>query len=100
MLPKLGAAGWPGVPVSVGAPLTMKPVPPVVKITPRGEFVLKKSAGRLLGAAKAAGTPSQLISRRAPVASLKEPFGPATEPPPRAVRYWLTEGRMSAGKAP
>ena len=47
---------------------------------------MKKLAGRLLGAAKLAGTPSQLISRRAPVASLNRPLAPAVLPPPSAVR--------------
>src|SRR5262245_5930863 len=100
MLPKLGAAGCPAVPVSVRALLTWKPVPPVRKVTPRGEVVLKKSGGKLLGVANWAGTPSQLISRRAPVASLNSPLAPATVPPPRAVRNAFTVGRMSAGVAP
>src|SRR3954464_6346484 len=99
MLPKLAAAGWPG-PLSVGAPLTMKPTPPVRNTMPRGEFELKKLAGRLLGAAKLAGTPSQLISRRAPVASLKEPLGPGVVPPPNATRYWSMDAWISAGVAP
>ena len=44
--------------------LTWKPLPAVLNTTPRGEFTLKKLAGRLFGAASASGTPSQLISRR------------------------------------
>src|SRR6266481_1813634 len=44
--------------------LTWKPVPGVPKTTPRGELTLKKFAGRLFGAERASGTPSQLISRR------------------------------------
>ena len=44
--------------------LTSKPVPAVLKIAPLGEVTLKKLAGRLLGAAEASGTPSQLIWRR------------------------------------
>src|SRR6266496_3517728 len=53
---------------SIGAipalPLTWNPVPDVEKTTPRGELTLKKLAGRLFGAERASGTPSQLISRR------------------------------------
>src|SRR3954452_3744334 len=75
------------LPKSMGAmpafALTWKPVPEVAKTTPRGEFTLKKFAGRLFGADSASGTPSQLISRRMPP---KEPFAPATVPPPIAVR--------------
>ena len=52
--------------------LTWKPAPGVENTTPRGELLLKKLAGRLLGAASASGTPSQLISRR------PEPKLPAT----------------------
>ena len=52
-----------GVPLAAVA-LTWKPVPPVVKTTPRGEFVLKKLGGNRFGAENASGTPSQLISRR------------------------------------
>src|SRR5439155_16269628 len=42
----------------------------------------------------------RFISRRAPVASRNRPLDPATVPPPRAARNWLTTGRMSAGVAP
>src|SRR5436309_15641096 len=52
-----------GVPLAAVA-LTWNPVPGVPKTTPRGEFTLKKLAGRLFGAESASGTPSQLISRR------------------------------------
>src|SRR3977135_4440184 len=67
------------LPNSTGVPdaavaLTSKPVPGVPKITPRGEFTLKKFAGRLLGAESASGTPSQLISRR-PVPKLPITLG-------------------------
>src|SRR4051794_6825298 len=82
MLPKLAEAGCP-VPLSAGAELTWKPVPGVEKTTPRGEFELKKLAGRLLGAANCAGTPSQLISRRSPP---NDPFTPGEVPPPIAER--------------
>src|SRR5512132_462972 len=61
----------------------MKPVPGVDRTTPRGEFTLKKSAGRRLGSARLSGTPSQLISRRTPP---NEPFAPGTVPPPIAAR--------------
>src|SRR6185503_4389303 len=75
------------LPNSTGTPeaavaLTWNPVPGVENTTPRGEFTLKKSAGRLFGAAEASGTPSQLISRR-PLA--KEPATLAFKVP-RAVR--------------
>src|SRR5437899_3456447 len=75
--------------------LTWNPVPGVKKTTPRGELKLKKLAGKLWGAAKASGTPSQLISRR--------PSG--NDPPtpllgPRNVRKALTVATMSAGLAP
>src|SRR5512132_1360149 len=69
--------------------LTCTPVPGVFMTTPRGELTLKKFSGRLLGAANASGTPSQLISRRAPP---NEPFAPATVPPPRADRKLSTVG--------
>src|SRR5436305_10792824 len=82
MLPKLAAAGWPA-PASVVAPLTWKPLPAVEKTAPRGEVVLKKLAGRLLGAEAPAATASQLISRRTPP---NEPAAPALVPPPRSVR--------------
>ena len=48
--------------------LTWKPVPvdPAANenTTPRGDVMLKKSAGRLFDADFVSGTPSQLISRR------------------------------------
>jgi hypothetical protein len=75
--------------------LTWNPVPGVKKTTPRGELALKKLAGKLLGAAKASGTPSQLISRRP---STNVPPTPLLAP--RNVRKSLTLARMSAGVAP
>src|SRR5215212_2207894 len=96
MLPKLAAAGCPG-PLSVLAPLTWKPVPGVENNTPRGEFTLKNVAGSSLGAAKLAGTASQLISRRRPP---KEPFAPATVPPPKSVRNASRVAVISAAVAP
>src|SRR5882757_3666954 len=63
--------------------LTRKPVPGVLKTTPRGEFTLKKLAGSKFGSENKSGTPSQLISRRRPPRS---PFAPATAPPPTADR--------------
>src|ERR1043165_10037829 len=81
MFPKLAAAGWPG-PLSVVALLTWVPLKPPTT-TPRGEFTLKKSPGKLLGAAKFAGTASQLISRRTPP---NEPLGPGVVPPPIVAR--------------
>src|SRR2546423_11400246 len=96
MFPKFGGAGWPG-PLSVVALLTWNPVPKVPKVMPRGEFTLKKSNGKVLGAAKFAGTVSQLISRRTPP---KEPFAPAVVPPPMAARKLSRAAVAAAVPAP
>src|SRR5262245_66555315 len=76
--------------------LTWKPLPGVKNTAPRGELALKKLAGRLFGAEKASGTPSQLISRW--------PLGnePATLGfrGPRKARKSSTAAWMSAGTAP
>src|SRR5690349_1486600 len=80
-----------------GLALTWKPVPGVEKTAPRGEVVLKKSAGRLLGADLASGTPSQLISRRNPP---NEPLAPAVVPPPRSVRNASRAGVTAAAFGP
>src|SRR3954471_501896 len=85
MLPNSAPPANPG---SVEAALTWKPEPGVEKVTPRGEFTLKKFAGRLFGAAKPDGTPSQLISRRTPP---NDPFAPAVVPPPRSARNTSTK---------
>src|SRR3989304_5335234 len=72
--------------------LTWKPAPEPEKPTPPGELTLKKSAGRLLGAEKPSGTPSQLISRRPDACS------PGVAPLfglPSAERHWLTAPVMS-----
>ena len=89
------------LPNSTGVPdaavaLTWKPVPGVPKITPRGEFALKKFAGRLLGAENPSGTPSQLISRR-PVPKLPLTLGFSV---PSAVLKASTVDWMPAGFAP
>src|SRR5262245_57753164 len=76
--------------------LTWKPVPGVKKTAPRGELELKKLAGRLFGAEKASGTPSQLISRRP---SANEP-GTLGLSVPRKLRKASTSAWMSAGVAP
>jgi len=76
--------------------LTWKPDPGVKKTTPRGEFELKKLAGRLLGAAKPSGTPSQLISRR-PFANEPATFGFRL---PRSIRNASTAAWISAGASP
>src|SRR5437762_2683872 len=76
--------------------LTWNPVPAVEKTTPRGELTLKKFAGRLFGAARESGTPSQLISRR-PLG--KEPATLAFNVP-RAVRYASTVGWIAAAFTP
>ena len=85
------------LPKSIGATpafaVTWKPVPGVEKTTPRGLLTLKKFAGRLFGALNASGTPSQLISRLTPP---KEPFAPATVPPPMAVRNASRKGVIPA----
>src|SRR3954466_15797314 len=80
--------------------LTWKPVPGVEKTAPRGLLTLKKLAGRLFGAATLSGTPSQLISRRAPVPSLNRPFAPAAVPPPRSVRKASRAGVIEAAVVP
>src|SRR4030095_5416031 len=76
--------------------LTRKAVPGVKKTAPRGELRLKKLAGNSFGSAKAAGPPSQLISRR--------PSGnePATLGfrAPRKARKSSTASWISAGLAP
>src|SRR5262245_56383743 len=76
--------------------LTWKPLPGVKKTAPRGELALKKLAGRLFGAEKASGTPSQLISRR-PLANEPATFGFSG---PRKARKASTEAWISAGTAP
>src|SRR5207302_5691721 len=77
-------------------PLTSKPLPAVAKTAPRGEVVLKKSAGSAFGAALLSGTPSQLISRR------PEPTEPAVFAlsVPRLVRKESTVDWMAAALAP
>src|SRR5215203_454131 len=80
--------------------LTSTPVPGVEKTTPRGLLTLKKSAGRRFGAAAESGTPSQLISRRAPVASLNRPLAPAIVPPPKSTRKASRNGVMPAAVKP
>src|SRR5437762_12229098 len=89
------------LPNSTGVPdaavaLTWKPVPGVPKITPRGEFALKKLAGRLLGAESASGTPSQLISRR-PLPNEPATFGFAA---PSEARNASTVAWIAAALAP
>src|SRR5262245_40856923 len=59
-------------------------------------MLLKKSAGRLFGAAKRSGTPSQLISRRP---SWKEP-PTLLSSPPRKLRNSAIASWMSAGADP
>lgn len=76
--------------------LTCKAVPAVLNTTPLGEVTLKKSEGKSLGAAKALGTPSQLISRL-PVP--KEP-GTFVFKVPRSVRNWSTTVCMADAFAP
>ena len=77
--------------------LSWNPVPGVEKTTPRGEFTLKKLAGRVLGTDRASGTPSQLISQRMPP---KLPFAAATVPPPRSILNWSRAATMEATVGP
>jgi hypothetical protein len=77
--------------------LTRKPVPGVLNTTPRGELTLKKLPGKRFGSASVLGTPSQLISRRSPP---KEPFAPATVPPPTAARKASRVAVIAAGLLP
>src|SRR2546430_768786 len=76
--------------------LTCTALPGVDKTAPRGEFTLKKSNGRLLGAAKLLGTPSQFISRR-PDPNEPPTFGLSL---PRSVRNVSTAAWISAAVAP
>src|SRR5262245_42169304 len=76
--------------------LTWNPLPGVKNTAPRGELALKKLAGRLFGAEKASGTPSQLISRR-PLGNEPATFGFSG---PRKARKASTDAWMSAGSAP
>jgi len=86
---------------SVGAPtaafpLTLKPDAGPLNTAPRGELTLKKFAGMLLGADKASGTPSQLISRR-PLANEPATFAFSV---PRLVRNASTWPCIAAALAP
>src|SRR5438093_1323919 len=98
----LGKSGWrlpkrTGVLVGLTlSALTWKPDPGVKNRAPRGELALKKFAGRLLGAEKASGTPSQLISRR-PLGNEPGTLGLRA---PRKARKASTEASISAGVAP
>src|SRR4030095_15564399 len=76
--------------------LTSTPVPGVENTAPRGEFTLKKSFGSRFGADKAAGTPSQFISR------LPVPNEPATLGlrVPRSVLKASTDGVIAAASGP
>src|SRR6266540_3740710 len=72
--------------------LTRKPVPLVVNSTPRVDLVLKKLPGNVSVLVNAAGTPSQLISRRPAAGS---PAVPPLRGSPSRVRYCATAGAMS-----
>src|SRR4029077_11516009 len=76
--------------------LTSTPVPGVENSAPRGEFTLKKLFGSRVGAEKAAGTPSQFISR------LPVPNEPATLGlrVPRSVLKASTVGVIAAAFGP
>src|SRR5206468_5127555 len=98
----LGKSGWrlpkrTGVFVGLSlSALTWKPDPGVKNTAPRGELALKKFGGRLFGAEKASGTPSQLISRR-PLGNEPATLGLRA---PRKARKASTEAWISAGVAP
>src|SRR2546426_446625 len=98
----LGKSGWrlpkrTGVFVGLSlSALTWKPDPEVKNTAPRGELALKKFGGRLFGAEKASGTPSQLISRR-PLGNEPATLGLRA---PRKARKASTEAWISAGVAP
>jgi hypothetical protein len=98
---KIGETGWmlpylTGVFVGLSlSALSWKPVPGVKKTAPRGEFALKKLAGKLFGAEKASGTASQLISRRPSGNELPTPLLS-----PRNARKSSTAVWMSVGLAP
>src|SRR5436305_111837 len=78
--------------------LTWKPVPRLENTAPRGEFELKKFAGRLFGALNVAGTPSQLISRRPlPLLCVPAVLGLRA---PSWLRNAVTVPWMSPGAAP
>src|SRR5207247_4775877 len=72
--------------------LTRRPVPPVVNNTPRGDLALKKSPGKVSVLVNAAGTPSQLISRRP--AGCSSRVAPLSGSPSRE-RYCATAAAMS-----
>src|SRR5687767_93723 len=84
-----------GVPLAALA-LTRKPEPGVLNTAPRGDVVLKKSAGNAFGDAKELGTPSQLIVLQPEV---EEPPAPLSVPP-RSRRNWFTKGEISAVEPP
>lgn len=70
MLPNRGGVPEPSL------ALTCTPPPSVLRIAPRARgavVALKKSLGRLFGAALASGTASQLISRRPVVCATGSP---------------------------
>ena len=73
--------------------LTRRPVPPVVNNTPRGDLALKKSPGKVSVLVNAAGTPSQLISRRP--AGCSSRVAPLSGSPSRT-RYCATAAAMAA----
>src|SRR3989454_5022324 len=98
----LGKTGW-RLPKRTGvfvgltlSALTWKPDPGVKNTAPLGELALKKLAGRLFGAEKASGTPSQLISRR-PLGNEPATLGLRG---PRQARKASTAAWISAGPAP
>src|SRR5439155_1287716 len=66
---------------------------PVVNNTPRGDLALKKSPGKVSVLVNAAGTPSQLISRRP--AGCSSRVAPLSGSPSRT-RYCATAAAMAA----
>src|SRR2546428_13649444 len=93
------ALNWSASPALIDAKAlesTRKPVPGPEKMAPRFELTLKNVAGNVSTLVRAAGTPSQLISRRPLVAGGE--FG-AFKVPPSAARK-LFRGSASAARSP
>src|SRR5438034_6161905 len=91
------ALNWSARPALIDAKAllsTRSPVPGVDISTPRFELTLKKVAGKVSTLVKAAGTPSQLISRRplsvgGELGAFKLPPSPGR----KLLRVWATVGR-------
>src|SRR3989442_3137748 len=90
------ALNWSASPALIDANAvlsTRKPVPGPEKMAPRFELTLKNVAGNVSTLVRAAGTPSQLISRR-PLVAVGE-FG-AFKLAPSAARNLVSEAARAA----